>query len=589
MIHPLLPIFSSATRLKLLQYFVSYPDKKLYFQEIIRELDLENRNTFLELNKLEKLGILESTKVGRLKYYWVNQKSPYFGGFQLLLAPNLNTDSDKISLTLVASSIGGYPQLLTAASQVEPVNNLFGQFDLANKLSLIIHHYQNQSYNVYLKTLELEKIAEEMTAKFLANDDYLDNFQLEFEARKSELLEVLADIPVDLSSLDNLELSQLYETVYHKYTQFSLLQWLVFVFETYNVNYQNLEKEVIGEDDFTHSTTQLYYQETLADSTELEVLESQDYLAILKSIKQDLELKNYLASNDVSILKSGLKLNFPDFFGELKKQAKTYHHLSYRYNGKGWNLDYYLNLVRNFATNYDLLRSFVGVTLGKPQPIKQINPSTLQKVQKLNTLLSQRRFVFYEFFAKTNGLYLEIAKRLGISSNQVKYLYPAEIRQFLETVDQKNLSANLASLNLHSRQVFGLEVSDLKQNLTILTDKPAQKYFQQFKILGESNFANKVFRGEILWGGQAVAMLSDKIEANTFYLVQNLADLNLKKLLQTRISGLIVHNFVQPFLLTNIARIKQIPCIYNLNNPEKLELNQLYFLDGSHGKMVKLD
>jgi hypothetical protein len=49
----LLPIFSSKTRLKLLEWFYQNPEEKVYINEILRILNLEARNTFIELTRLK--------------------------------------------------------------------------------------------------------------------------------------------------------------------------------------------------------------------------------------------------------------------------------------------------------------------------------------------------------------------------------------------------------------------------------------------------------------------------------------------------------------------------------------------------------
>lgn len=94
-------LFTSKTRVKLLNLFLLNPETELYIREIARKT-CENTNAIRrELQNLEDIGLLLSEKKGNLKYYSTNKKMPIYveltnivlktGGVGRTLSENLNT------------------------------------------------------------------------------------------------------------------------------------------------------------------------------------------------------------------------------------------------------------------------------------------------------------------------------------------------------------------------------------------------------------------------------------------------------------------------------------------------------------------
>jgi hypothetical protein len=71
-------LFSSETRVQLLELFLSRQDQRYYVREISRELKRDISGIKRELDNLEKAGLLTSTKVGNLRYYIVNKTFPLY-------------------------------------------------------------------------------------------------------------------------------------------------------------------------------------------------------------------------------------------------------------------------------------------------------------------------------------------------------------------------------------------------------------------------------------------------------------------------------------------------------------------------------
>jgi hypothetical protein len=71
-------LFSSETRVDLLELFLSRPEERFYVREITREVKRDIAGIKRELDNLEKTGLLTSIKVGNLRYYTVEKAFPLY-------------------------------------------------------------------------------------------------------------------------------------------------------------------------------------------------------------------------------------------------------------------------------------------------------------------------------------------------------------------------------------------------------------------------------------------------------------------------------------------------------------------------------
>jgi hypothetical protein len=82
-------LFSSDTRVGLLGLFLSRPDERFYVREIARELNRDISGIKRELDNLEKVGLLTSSKVGNLRYYTVEKAFPLFPELKAIIDKTL--------------------------------------------------------------------------------------------------------------------------------------------------------------------------------------------------------------------------------------------------------------------------------------------------------------------------------------------------------------------------------------------------------------------------------------------------------------------------------------------------------------------
>ena len=78
----LIRLFSSKVRVELLNAFYTFPDKELYLRELVRITREDHKNISLELNNLEKLGLVSSRRDGNQEIF--SSQSGHFSLYEEL-------------------------------------------------------------------------------------------------------------------------------------------------------------------------------------------------------------------------------------------------------------------------------------------------------------------------------------------------------------------------------------------------------------------------------------------------------------------------------------------------------------------------
>jgi len=85
-------LFSSNTRIKLLNLFLLHPDEEYFIRELTRKLDEQINSIRRELDNLKKIGLLRSKVRNRKKYYIINQDFSIFNELKNMFLKANNTD-----------------------------------------------------------------------------------------------------------------------------------------------------------------------------------------------------------------------------------------------------------------------------------------------------------------------------------------------------------------------------------------------------------------------------------------------------------------------------------------------------------------
>jgi hypothetical protein len=85
-------LITSKTRIRLLLKFFLNPETKAYLRGLADELGESTNAVRVELNRLNKAGLLKSVSDGRTKLYWANPEHPLFPDIHSLVKKYLGID-----------------------------------------------------------------------------------------------------------------------------------------------------------------------------------------------------------------------------------------------------------------------------------------------------------------------------------------------------------------------------------------------------------------------------------------------------------------------------------------------------------------
>lgn len=91
-------LFGSKTRVKLLQLFLSSPNRAFYVREITRKVDEQINSVRRELANLLNIGIINSEESENRLYYEVNQKYPHYPSLRSIFTNKKAMDKSKVEV-----------------------------------------------------------------------------------------------------------------------------------------------------------------------------------------------------------------------------------------------------------------------------------------------------------------------------------------------------------------------------------------------------------------------------------------------------------------------------------------------------------
>lgn len=147
-------LFGSKTRVKLLQLFLSSPDRSFFVREITRKIDEQINSVRRELANLLDVGIITSESNNNKLYYKVNQSSPHFEALKLMfLNPSVS------DVAVVSNSSQQLEKNFSAIGNVSLVilTGHFVQHQELNLDILIVGNVQRRKLLELIKDLEQEE------------------------------------------------------------------------------------------------------------------------------------------------------------------------------------------------------------------------------------------------------------------------------------------------------------------------------------------------------------------------------------------------------------------------------------------------
>ncbi|MHB1381792.1 MAG: nucleotidyltransferase domain-containing protein [Thermoleophilia bacterium] len=66
-------LITSKTRVELITWFVTHPDERFHYSQLLNIFKASAQSVQNELKRLEKVGFLSSQKEGNIRFYWINK------------------------------------------------------------------------------------------------------------------------------------------------------------------------------------------------------------------------------------------------------------------------------------------------------------------------------------------------------------------------------------------------------------------------------------------------------------------------------------------------------------------------------------
>lgn len=159
-------IFSSNTRVKLLNTFLLNPDDEYFIRELTRMLDEQINSVRRELDNLKKVGLLKARSKNRKKYYHVNKDFVIFNELRNICLKASSFDTNTVKQI---KKLGEFDLIV--------LSGVFtGDVETKNIDLLLVGEVDKGILEKYLKT-EL-KFDREIKYSLMSKEDFLYRFNL---------------------------------------------------------------------------------------------------------------------------------------------------------------------------------------------------------------------------------------------------------------------------------------------------------------------------------------------------------------------------------------------------------------------------
>ena len=187
-------LLGSKTRVKLLQLFLSNPNRSFYVREITRKIDEQINSVRRELSNLLNIGIIVSDTTNNRLYYEANQKYEFYEPLRQIFGKSAGVD-------VVKATKGAETDALKALGNVELLlyTGQFTRDERAGVDVLIVGNTNANAVQKFLSELEKQEGKElRYTVMTLADFQYRQQVRDKF---LGNVLEAKSQIVVDRQGL----------------------------------------------------------------------------------------------------------------------------------------------------------------------------------------------------------------------------------------------------------------------------------------------------------------------------------------------------------------------------------------------------
>ncbi|MFA5023962.1 MAG: PEP-utilizing enzyme [Patescibacteria group bacterium] len=466
-------LFKSKTSYEIIEFLVNNQAKKFYLNELALALGKNNANVSRELDDLISENIVLVEKKGAKKYYHFNAAFPAAQELVGLIIKNQNNPNIektfKRGWLLAEEIINANPWFMSI-----PFYCFTNQF--AEPGGRAYQHqacvYQGYHLWFYFDRQDAYEIGEHLVDKFVAKIDFMEEVNSQIRSFADRLNELVAKIPEEgLGKLSKEKLWQHYQA--HEDLHFAYYQWgwIPVAADMFGDNLTNRGKEILRAQKVPAEKIEEYL--TLLTQPEKPSLlkEEQDNLIKIGiKVQSDSgqfnlfkELFRKFKEEDVKffglythseeyenkfeeVVRSLKKQIKPEIMEELQKHFSKYFYTKFIYTEEQgvYNFEHYLKeLVRLVSSDHNLAEAYRN----QEAEIQTLKNERQELIKKLNLSSDLIRFFnawgdfmvtkiyrrYAQLFAlyKTTFILEEMAKRIGITLKELRFMTSKEIKQAL--------------------------------------------------------------------------------------------------------------------------------------------------------------
>ncbi len=595
-------LFNSQIIVKILGLFFANEDRQFYTQEIIKKIEADAANTHRGLVKLEKLDILKSKKRGNQKYYQLNRENAYSPALKEMF--NIYQQNNQGEVWFVMEEMPNYyPQMLYTAINLKTTNDYLTALGLKQKFSKFLCVYENGMCAILFIKKEFEAVGKEMLDKLVSDPGWGEKYnQSAREGVKKFWHQTEELAKINMGRFSDKQLGKIYADFHDKYQKLHILHCV----QTYtDLGEGYLSKYLLDYfknrvDTKKHRLGDIFAVLTTPTEEGNQTKEYKDLIKILDYIIKKPKLKKYFKETETRLIIENLPKLDKTLDNQLTKHVKDYGWIGYGSVGPGWGKPYFIDifqsLIRQNAKPQALLKKIEEEhqTIIKKQreyikkfKIDKRHQEIFEAAQGLVYTKGLRKDSMFFSFSIIENLYREIGKRHYLSVNQIRYLYPHELKDLL--LKNKQVSA----VTLNSRYQYSIYYNHEQSKITLLEGEEAKKFLKQFNIIKENLTDIKTLQGDTATSGRAKGkvkivnftedmkgMQKGNILVSTATSPDLVPALKQAAAIVTDTGGITSHAAI-------ISRELGIPCIVGTKIATKvLQDGDLVDVDATHGKVV---
>ncbi len=594
-------IINSKTRISVLSLLTAEPEKARTAAEITSLTGLDAANVHKEIAHLVKAGFITETKERGRKVFRMNERNAFHVGLEALFRAHRDETADDewfVLEDIPASNPSIATTFMLCEENARALSRDFGLKTICEDICI----YEKGTSTICFKRGEFRDMAREVFGK--VTDDPAWGFALneQVRTRSDAWAEVALKVyNTNLRELTDRELLDLYRDFYTHQLSAHITGWPSNVvdfedsmFSKHLLGILQTRKDGLA---LGHSVGEVFSALTTPIEESNAQKEYKALLAILEKIRRDGEALRFFRENDDKQISDGLEERFPGIIRLIDAHRKSFGWLAYQYEGPGWTNDYFIGLLSSLARQ--------GVM--PSASLKEIREKTDRVIAKREQYTREFRltkreqdlfrlaeeFVYLKGYRKDKifyGMYCqeflfrEIAKRVGLSLRQVRFLYPWEFERVI-------LKKEVDPDELNGRFAFHVLQSD-RDSSTIIVGEAARKFVEGINFVEQRIGNGRLLDGDTASPGKVrgtVAVINTSGEMEKMQegaiLVSQATNPSLMPAIRkaaaivTDMGGVTCHAAI-------VSRELGIPCVVGMKIATKaLADGDVIEVDASHGRV----